>query len=1238
MPGIMEYTDEMGCESSYADAKHDFHDIFKGAEGQTIIKNLVKQNIPHKTCMDNLTEDKFLMKYILKTAESTSTPQRDSTSPRASIPSKPIIIEKMQSLFSKEPTTEEIFNDNINSRYLIIPIHRKQHDKDTIESLIQNKLNDNGVLDDIYLVCDVAYANVREDLTYVKKTNQYFYWVQNSQTLYDPAGKTAWHTGKEYGFQSPESRFLFCWENANKKAITYYPEWNGTTLRYDDVFYPEKMLYTNKNLYLTIKSDSKNTNYNNYKDHDAILIITDKTKPGYFAYADKDLSAKGDGIFNKSQITAYRNKGNELKRFVKLLNKPTSEIPSIFLDETIDYSSSIQILAKKVGDSSQSLSCCKNRFYLQKFINNEQGLNSKGEIIGVIKDFESNGNHMFVSYDRIAIGCALNYNSPLVLQNSEDGFILYIRKDLTNPLNQKEKVLKPLLLISNDIEDFITNYVSKLNTIITNINTNIESFTEIIVNDEDKISKKKLKERALKELDKQYQILLIKFFRKIPFFELINTIPKHILSFESGDLKIQYNKLIKDYLDKKIEELKEYDISIENFGEGTDFLSNISIISDKFNDELIKLNTDFGESGERVTIEQIKIIKAGTIIQDIEIFINNFYKEIDLTKEIIEKIEKLSEKIQDFSNESDYIISTNIPSGISLNIKGCTPFYNLDTSYFKEPKDNAFESRSSSIFGIHDIIYTIFNSFTSPFFTESRNKFVSLINNIILTILEKSSGQPYNVLVKIAQNELLSKQFIEIPLPVSILSSVTSSAVTPIHVESVPQESVPEESVPEELSSESPTVTPTLVSNTSFPRSILQNMGLLITNPKSNSSLIKIFIKNLKDDKIEEIIDKLLSNTESYKQFTANDIDVFLKGFLGICMFLQYYIKKGKKVPAIIVKKRDTINVANTNLNQQEIFQKFIEITNRLFFEDGLPVPNSEEGDTDIDIKINPFRKLIESNNIGFDDKKLTDDFIGYNANEFNFNMVLLYYFENKLNTRNFADVAVGDEYLPGTKSNSKKLPNKHDGLDNLFKQLFKTVKLNYIISGGAGSSSESSIIETNDNIELPDTINTIIEYFFTDDKVNINNVKTMKTNFEILLNTPSDLLRDLRMLKEEIKTGKTNIIQKINDNQIYPNLKKYFNIIYPNLLTFEEKLAYERLTNTINYELPIIDKENTTNMRTGNHFNNKINNEIPINKPLYVIGGKRTLRKRKQKTTNRKYRKTNKRITKRRFRKTKKY
>jgi hypothetical protein len=240
-------------------------------------------------------------------------------------------------------------------------------------------------------------------------------------------------------FKDQNSRFLFCWQDAQKNIVTLYPKWyfeNAEDTYKFTTNTPEIMMYTNKDLFLSIRTE----NVYDYASHEAYLIITDPTRPGYYGYADKVLSAKGSGILGASELASYRAKGNDLKRFVKFINDsvrysndPTTRQPTqLFLDEVLNYSPYFQVLAKKVGDASQSLSCCQPKMNLQRFANNVTGIKSRDNIV----DFQTNGNHVSVSFDRIAINSALNFNAPIVLGNTQNGFILYIRNDLINIHNQ----------------------------------------------------------------------------------------------------------------------------------------------------------------------------------------------------------------------------------------------------------------------------------------------------------------------------------------------------------------------------------------------------------------------------------------------------------------------------------------------------------------------------------------------------------------------------------------------------------------------------------------------------------------------------------------------------------------------------------------------------------------------------------------------------------------------------------
>jgi hypothetical protein len=151
-------------------------------------------------------------------------------------------------------------------------------------------------------------------------------------------------------------------------------------------------------------------------------------------------------------MLSYRDKGNSLKRFVKLLNTGTQKV---FLDEIIDYSPTTQVLAKKIGDAGQSACTVKQSFELQKFETPSSGY--KGKIV----DFTSNGYHAFVSFDRIAVATATNYNAPIVIQNSQDGMIIYIRNDLISLDNQLKKAFEKGDIKENEIPDIDNFYREK---------------------------------------------------------------------------------------------------------------------------------------------------------------------------------------------------------------------------------------------------------------------------------------------------------------------------------------------------------------------------------------------------------------------------------------------------------------------------------------------------------------------------------------------------------------------------------------------------------------------------------------------------------------------------------------------------------------------------------------------------------------------------------------------------------
>jgi len=767
MQNIEEYTASEGCESSYADAKHDFQGIFKGDK----IKEYVFENIPKYEGLpcDTLSEDQFVDKYeLLLPPGETSANHKSETD------------------FIKKH-----LNDNITTRYEPFYIERKQYKppETLVEvSLLQNKFRELGILNDVFFICDVAYANVRQDLKFAnERESQTFYWVQNAQTLYDPAGKTSWHSDKPYieveadeeadtqekpkaknptatsttsasslkidcpnHFKKENSRFVFCWQNAKKNIVTLYPEWskyNFPTASTSYKFYqntPEQMLYTNKNLFLSIRSD----NVNDYSTHESYLIITDASKQGYFGYADKQLSSRGTGILNSSELASYRAKGNELKKFVKFINDSIKN-PStkkIFLDEVLNYSPYFQVLAKKVGDASQSLSCCQKEINLQRFKDNVAGPKKANNT----EDFVSNGNHAFVSYDRIAIACALNYNCPIVIGNTLNGFTMYIRKDLINIHKQFEFYFSGsesnfLMLNQLKTSDLSTFILSQ--ELYTQTNTLKVEVTRSVINC-------CLNLNVIPNDDITYQIFLMNHFNELTILQLFSTLDVNILHFN----EMLYNESIKEIYNDKIKEIISDIAGLDiQLSELTDIMhvNNIIELMTGINNNIIVILRKLKAKYETLKPENtllytsddpnhdtfVRILKIVKITEKLVMDINEKQKLILSNVESMKKIIEYQGEIEFTDNKSELNAKNvkNLPKGVASNITNYTPYTSYMTNARSVRNSDIFFERSTSIFGTTTIILQIFNGLNCSKLNKLKERFVQIVYNTLAELSEKAT-------------------------------------------------------------------------------------------------------------------------------------------------------------------------------------------------------------------------------------------------------------------------------------------------------------------------------------------------------------------------------------------------------------------------------------------------------------------------------------------------------------------
>jgi hypothetical protein len=678
--GSVKYKYRTGHDSSYADAKHDFVGIFDAKR----IVELTKQTLPKKPIGDTriLSEDAMIEKYLLK-SEFVKKP--DSTG-----------ADRLNDYFDNLST-------DITDRYECINISREQHDFTLEYSEIQKALQLAGVIDDVFFVCDVAYANIRQDLKFSNKSlGQTFYWVQNAQTLYDPAGKTSWHTDdntynpdnstktKIYPnyFKKNDSNFIFCWQDAIKERFTLYPEWERTCDEVDSKLQTEKMVCSNRNIFLGIKSD----NVKDYHTHEAYLIVTEPTKPGYYSYSNKVLSAKGNGILNKSEIVSYRARGNDLKTFAYLINAflkgSNSNVASVKLREIEDYSSEIQVLAKKLGDASQSLSCCLPVFNLQRFKTQNLGYSNSN-----VEDFQSNGNHAFVSYDRIAIVCAINYDSPIVIYNTLKGFLMFIRRDLISKEGQIDSIKLSFSMGIDELYQKLTEKIYNLKTMVMNLNAKMRIILTFLANihsNTDTVT-----------TNTHYQNILLAYFSHADSLKMFLNIDKDVL----------------------------LGVFHENYPINDDILN-------KFKDDLNTASTDYAGKSRNKKIDEI--LKTFQKLKNTYQKISVFSKYIDSNSESINYIlNKPSIDLEAVQSPqtADYAetFSKIIPKGIIDNINKLLPFgaKEFNPRIKNNDNNNVFLDKGTQLYGTTNTILPLYEVLNDLRLHSLKKNFVKFVNDVI---------------------------------------------------------------------------------------------------------------------------------------------------------------------------------------------------------------------------------------------------------------------------------------------------------------------------------------------------------------------------------------------------------------------------------------------------------------------------------------------------------------------------
>jgi hypothetical protein len=439
-----QFPKQFGCVQAQFDAKHDFKSM-----NINKIKELVKKTTPCTVDTNPIGnfETDFLRNIVLKT------PASDANSLQIS---KNNDVNRIDEFFADN---SDIQSEFIKKNYKVKTIYRPSFEKpcfgvtseygkalktenpfanpppQSIEgfkrdisrcrspennygtfwekSHIQKALNELGLTEDVFIVCDVAYSNFRNDLMYAdREKKQTFYWLQTGQTLIDPAGKTTYSTPAGHNiFRDPNIKLKFAFQ-PTESDMTEYPVWpeGETQIDRSGTQASEQVMCNSKKTYLQVQSLTVSKDWNK---HEAILLVETFTGSDQWCILDSKTCEKSEKPFSR-----FKNIWTSIKKFFKK-DAQQAEL-------TQEY----HLYGKRFGDGSQAAKTTQKSFpYYPVKENGGAGLLNM-----------TNGNHMLASFDKICVGTGLGYLAPIVAYCQNNGMILFVRNDIINPFNTLEKM------------------------------------------------------------------------------------------------------------------------------------------------------------------------------------------------------------------------------------------------------------------------------------------------------------------------------------------------------------------------------------------------------------------------------------------------------------------------------------------------------------------------------------------------------------------------------------------------------------------------------------------------------------------------------------------------------------------------------------------------------------------------------------------------------------------------------
>jgi hypothetical protein len=311
------------------------------------------------------------------------------------------------------------------------------------------------IIDDIHSTAFVENIKARVG----SGTDPFWCYMQTPQTIFDPAGKISPQTkpdifspgsNVEYGwydFRSPQRRGAPIIPGEIGMATIMYPAPPQSLRADEEITESKQKLMTRNDVYLTIKGEI---------DDPTTHIVNFFTKVDEGSYAVFD---------NKS--SAINNRNYMSSKIVDYIGKYTDKLSRAIGMKT-------HFIAKRFGDQGQAEVGCEDSI---PCIKERSGTRTVGT---------TNGNHLFVSKDRLAVGAGLMFGTPMILHiksgTPKDKLhnILYIRRDLMSVRPEDVDAIVTEAILLNEKITTINTSVSVLNIFCQG---EIEKFAGIFISD-----------------------------------------------------------------------------------------------------------------------------------------------------------------------------------------------------------------------------------------------------------------------------------------------------------------------------------------------------------------------------------------------------------------------------------------------------------------------------------------------------------------------------------------------------------------------------------------------------------------------------------------------------------------------------------------------------------------------------------------------------------------------------------